>query len=123
MRKSAWHRLSGKKLGNQNKCKSMSETERTPIRSDDTPICGGADSERHVHPCGRRPRPTGRDCELSSLGFDALENDLLAGLGKADLQSISPHLQSMHLRQGHLLVEAGDEVDHVYFPVAGMISL
>jgi CRP-like cAMP-binding protein len=52
-----------------------------------------------------------------------LDNELLAVLPRADFALIEAHLETVSFEQGHLLIEAGDEVDRVYFPHAGMISL
>src|ERR1700720_2275963 len=53
----------------------------------------------------------------------ALSNTLLAVLPRSDLQLILPHLTSVQFAQGAVLCEAGVEVDQVYFPLAGMVSL
>jgi CRP-like cAMP-binding protein len=52
-----------------------------------------------------------------------LSNTLLAVLPRSDLQLILPHLSSVQFAQGAVLCEAGVEVDQVYFPLAGMVSL
>jgi CRP-like cAMP-binding protein len=81
---------------------------------------GGVVSERHVHPCGRRPRPTGQDIKVS---IDPLANRLLADLPHSDFDLIRPHLSIGAFTRGTVLAEAGDEIDQVYFPLSGMISL
>jgi CRP-like cAMP-binding protein len=50
-------------------------------------------------------------------------NHLLAHLPVQDLNLISAHFAVVTLRQGHVIHEAGDEVEHVYFPHDGMVSL
>lgn len=50
-------------------------------------------------------------------------NQLLAQLTAEDLHLISPHFAVVTLRQGHVVCKAGDEVEHVYFPHDGMVSL
>ena len=52
-----------------------------------------------------------------------LSNKLLAALPSKDYQLLLPHLASLQLPQGEVLYEAGTEVDQVYFPLSGMISL
>src|SRR3954466_3859602 len=83
-------------------------------------VRGGVDSERRVHPCGRRPRPTGRDIALDTAVF---ANRLLADLPRADFELLGPHLSIESLAQGKVLAEAGDEIEHACFPHSGMISL
>ena len=52
-----------------------------------------------------------------------LSNKLLASLSQSDLQLLLPYFITLPLPQGTVLVEAGDEVDQVYFPLAGMVSV
>ena len=52
-----------------------------------------------------------------------LSNRLLAGLPRNDFQFLQPHLALMQFAQGDVLYEAGADVDQVYFPVSGMVSL
>jgi CRP-like cAMP-binding protein len=52
-----------------------------------------------------------------------LDNKLLAALPRPDLERLLPHLSSRNLPQGLVLTESGDEVDQVYFPHDGMLSL
>lgn len=53
----------------------------------------------------------------------ALDNAILAALPRADFDLLAAHLQIVAVKQGVLLAEAGDEVEHVCFPHSGMISL
>jgi CRP-like cAMP-binding protein len=55
--------------------------------------------------------------------LDAFANRLLARLPAADFALIRPHLTTRSFAQGTVLGEAGDEVDQIYFPLDGMISL
>ena len=55
--------------------------------------------------------------------FGSHPNHLLAKLTASDLGLISPHFAVVKLKQGHVLHGAGDEVEHVYFPHDGMVSL
>ena len=50
-------------------------------------------------------------------------NKLLAALPRTDFQLLAPQLTTLQLAQGTMLYEAGDEVDEVYFPLSGMVSM
>jgi CRP-like cAMP-binding protein len=50
-------------------------------------------------------------------------NKLLAALPRNDFELLAPHLTTLQLAQGTVLYEAGSEVDEVYFPLSGMVSL
>ena len=50
-------------------------------------------------------------------------NRLLASLSPEDFELLRPHLQFIELVQGSVLVEAGGQIDRVYFPHSGIISL
>jgi CRP-like cAMP-binding protein len=52
-----------------------------------------------------------------------LDNKLLTALPRGDFDRLFPHLAAVHLEQGTVLTEAGDEVDQIYFPHYGMLSL
>ena len=52
-----------------------------------------------------------------------LGNKLLASLPHRELQLLLPHLVAVQFPQGAVLAAAGDEVDQVYFPLSGMISM
>ena len=52
-----------------------------------------------------------------------LDNKLLASLPRDHFDRLLPHLSTVALEQGMVLYEAGDEVDQVYFPHYGMLSL
>jgi CRP-like cAMP-binding protein len=47
----------------------------------------------------------------------------LTSLAAADLNSLLPHLRLVELPQETVLFEAGGEIDRVYFPRAGVVSL
>jgi CRP-like cAMP-binding protein len=51
------------------------------------------------------------------------ENLLLAGLDPEALALLRPHLRPFVMAQKTVLHEAGDRIDHVYFPLTGMISM
>jgi CRP-like cAMP-binding protein len=60
--------------------------------------------------------------QLSNAGLP-LDNKLLASLPRDDFDRLQPHLAMVALAQGAVLTEAGEEVDHIYFPHYGMLSL
>ena len=59
---------------------------------------------------------------ISSSGLP-LNNKLLGGLPRDHFDRLLPHLSTVILPQGLVLFESGDEVDQVYFPLYGMLSL
>jgi CRP-like cAMP-binding protein len=52
-----------------------------------------------------------------------LDNKLLAALPRNDFDRLLTHLAMISVPRGSVLVEAGAEVDHIYFPHYGMLSL
>ena len=52
-----------------------------------------------------------------------LDNKLLSSLPRDTFNLLGPNLMTQSLEQGLVLNEAGDKVDHVYFPHYGMLSL
>jgi CRP-like cAMP-binding protein len=50
-------------------------------------------------------------------------NHLLARLSVSELGLIVPHCTVVSMKQGTVIYGAGDEVEHVYFPHDGMVSL
>jgi CRP-like cAMP-binding protein len=52
-----------------------------------------------------------------------LDNKLLSSLPRALLDLLAPHLTTVSMEQGTILLEAGEEFDTVYFPHYGMLSL
>src|SRR5262245_6642872 len=50
-------------------------------------------------------------------------NPFLAALPAADFALLAPHLRPVALEHGATLHEAGDDIEHAYFPQSGMISL
>ena len=60
---------------------------------------------------------------MPANGGVALDNKLLAALPRDHFDRLLPHLSTVMLEQGLVLCEAGDEVDQVYFPHNGMLSL
>ena len=57
------------------------------------------------------------------MSNDPLANTLLANLPRVDLELIRSHLSFGQFSHGKMLAEAGDEIDQIYFPLRGMISL
>src|SRR5882672_4042344 len=52
-----------------------------------------------------------------------LDNKLLSTLPRDQFDLLAPHLTTVSLPQGEMLVGAGEEFDQVYFPQSGMLSL
>lgn len=50
-------------------------------------------------------------------------NLLLASLSDGDFKLIQPHLKPEFFEQQRILVEAGDDISHVYFPTSAIVSL
>jgi CRP-like cAMP-binding protein len=80
-------------------------------------------------PAVKSARPTGRDIAVvlafsnaSNTGHP-LDNKLLAAIPRHHFDRLLPHLATVRLQQGAVLSEAGDEVDQIYFPHQGMLSL
>lgn len=53
----------------------------------------------------------------------ALDNKLLSSLPQGQIDVLAPHMKTIVLAQGTVVLEAGEEFDHVYFPHSGMLSL
>lgn len=60
---------------------------------------------------------------MDTLTRSALANKLLAALPHADFESLKAHFTIVPMAQGTLLFEVDDEVDQIFFPLSGMISL
>jgi CRP-like cAMP-binding protein len=60
--------------------------------------------------------------QVSRVGLP-LDNKLLASLPRGDFDRLLPHVSTVPLQQGSVVIEAGDEVDQIYFPHFGMLSL
>src|SRR5467141_2432484 len=52
-----------------------------------------------------------------------LDNKLLSAVPRDQFDRLLPHFTSVQLPQGLVMFESGDEVDQVYFPHYGMLSL
>jgi CRP-like cAMP-binding protein len=82
-------------------------------------------SERHSHPPAESARPIGQDTVMLTTNLGSpLDNALLSGLPRSEFDALLlPHFTTQSMPQGRLVLEAGDEFDHVWFPHNGMISL
>lgn len=61
--------------------------------------------------------------ESSMTSTTHLSNRLLASLTPEDFELLRPHLRLEKLVRGTVLVEGGAEIEQIYFPVDGIISL
>jgi hypothetical protein len=52
-----------------------------------------------------------------------MSNRFLAALPPDDLAILDPHLRTVPLERGVILHEAGGDIEQVYFPHSGMVSL
>jgi CRP-like cAMP-binding protein len=52
-----------------------------------------------------------------------LDNKLLSALPRGHFDLLAPHFTTVSLSQGVMLAGAGEEFDHVYFPLNGMLSM
>src|SRR5262249_31468098 len=50
-------------------------------------------------------------------------NRFLAALPPHDFSLLAPHLRTIPLERGVMLHDIGEEIEHVYFPHTGMVSL
>jgi CRP-like cAMP-binding protein len=81
-------------------------------------------SERLPSPLRKSARPTGQDIEVHTKNLGGpLDNKLLSSLPRDQFDLLAPHLVTQSMTQGLVLIEAGNEVDYVYFPHYGMLSL
>jgi CRP-like cAMP-binding protein len=81
-----------------------------------------------IHPsCGKSARPIGRDIAAVAVQISATgssqDNKLLASLPRDHFDRLQTHFVTIALSQGTMLAEAGDEIDQIYFPHHGMLSL
>jgi CRP-like cAMP-binding protein len=81
-------------------------------------------SERLPIPLRKSARPIGQDISVHSKNFGVpLDNKLLSSLPRDQFDLLAPHMATQPLAQGLVLIEVGEEVDYVYFPHYGMLSL
>lgn len=50
-------------------------------------------------------------------------NHLLSSLPPAEYALLEPHLREVSLKQGTILTEQGESIEHIYFPHSGMVSV
>ena len=50
-------------------------------------------------------------------------NRFLASLPPHDFSLLAPHLRPLALERGAMLHDVGEQIEHVYFPHTGMVSL
>jgi CRP-like cAMP-binding protein len=50
-------------------------------------------------------------------------NRFLAALPPHDFSLLAPHLRTIPLERGVMLHDVGEEIEHVYFPHTGMVSM
>ncbi len=60
---------------------------------------------------------------MTDAQLDPKINTLLSRLPQADFDLLKPHLVQGTFEQGLILNETGKEIEYVYFPIQGMISL
>ncbi len=60
---------------------------------------------------------------MHAIDPGAASNKLLSALPRDDFQLLLPNLTTIQFAQGTVLCEPGKEVDQVYFPLSGMVSL
>jgi CRP-like cAMP-binding protein len=60
---------------------------------------------------------------MANAANRATDNRLLAALSPADLSLLGPHLKVISTKLGSVLQQEHEPVEHVYFPLEGMISL
>src|ERR1700722_16062480 len=74
--------------------------------------------------CGTSARLCWAGPQMHSLNHGRpLDNKLLGALPRAQFEGLVPHLLPISLPQGSVLFETGDEVDQIYFPHFGMLSM
>src|SRR5262245_16278707 len=82
----------------------------------------GGRRETHGLPC--RERPMAFTISSASLRkLNPQSNRFFAALPAHDFALLAPHLRPVALVHGAALHEPGDDIEHVYFPQSGMISL
>jgi CRP-like cAMP-binding protein len=81
-------------------------------------------SERLPIPLRESARPIGQDITVHSKDLGGpLDNKLLSSLPRGQFDLLAAHFVTESLVQGLVLIDVGDELDYVYFPHNGMLSL
>jgi CRP-like cAMP-binding protein len=60
---------------------------------------------------------------LDTKAPSALTNKLLAALSHADNEALKTHFTIASVKQGKVLFDVDQEVDQIFFPLSGMVSL
>lgn len=55
--------------------------------------------------------------------MDYLKNLMLSSLTKPDLEILRPHLEPIDLKLGQIILQPESDIDYVYFPHSGIISV
>ena len=74
-------------------------------------------------PAESGPDRPGGISNLDTHTPSALANRLLAALPHADYEALKTHLTIVPMAQGTLLFDVDQEVDQIFFPLSGMVSL
>jgi CRP-like cAMP-binding protein len=67
--------------------------------------------------------PSHDRCSTLDLFTSRPGNHLLAALPACDWQHLSPHMELVEMPLGQVIYEAGDDLNHVYFPTTSIVSL
>ena len=57
------------------------------------------------------------------MGQGVSDNQLLAVMAASDLARLKPYFERVALEQDHVLFQADEPITHIYFPLAGVVSL
>lgn len=60
---------------------------------------------------------------IPAVSWIYMSNRLLSSIGATDLELMRPFIRMVDLVDGAVIYEAGDTIQHVYFPDSGIISL
>lgn len=60
---------------------------------------------------------------LAASSSLAIRNRILAAMPHAELRRLQPHLKSLQLGKGEIVYLTGDDIQYVYFPNSGLLSL
>lgn len=69
------------------------------------------------------PRMAADTSKPNGITKESMMNHLLQTLPDEDFERIKPQLESVSLKLGKVLYEAGDKMSHIYFPTTAIISL
>jgi len=81
-------------------------------------VCSGALKGIYT---GSRTSVGGRNIPMMEHSI-RIGNRLLAALPPADFQLLGPHLRKVALEPGAALVHSGDPIEHICFPLSGMVA-